>query len=67
MTGASRVLAGWCLLILAACLSAPLMAQDRTVLPGAGTLQRAIDQAGPGDRLLLHDGVYAGNIVMDRP
>ncbi len=60
-------LAGGFLLLLAVCLSAPLMAQDRTVLPGAGTLQRAIDQASPGDHLLLQDGVYAGAITIDRP
>jgi nitrous oxidase accessory protein len=58
---------GFLLLLLSVCLSAPLLAQDRTVLPGAGSLQRAIDQAGPGDRLLLQDGVYAGAVVIDRP
>ncbi|HHH45029.1 MAG TPA: nitrous oxide reductase family maturation protein NosD [Gammaproteobacteria bacterium] len=43
------------------------MAQDRTVSPGAGTLQRAIEAAAPGDRLLLRDGVYAGTVSIDRP
>ncbi len=60
------VLAGW-FLLLSTCLPAPLMAQDRMVAPGAGTLQRAIDQASPGDHLLLRDGVYAGAITIDRP
>jgi nitrous oxidase accessory protein len=64
---ASLTLTNGFLLLLGACLSAPLVAQDRIVLPGAGTLQRAIDQAGPGDRLLLQDGVYAGAVVIDRP
>jgi len=64
---ASRVLAGGFLLLLTACLSIPLMAQDRTVSPGAGTLQRAIDQSSPGDHLLLRNGVYAGAITIDRP
>ncbi len=63
----SVVLTGGFLLLLSVCLSAPLLAQDRTVLPGARSLQRAIDQAGSGDRLLLQDGVYAGAIVIDRP
>lgn len=63
----SVALTGGFLLLLAVCLSAPLLAQDRTVLPGARSLQRAIDQASPGDRLLLQDGVYAGAVVIDRP
>ena len=36
-------------------------------MPGAGTLQHAISQAEPGDRLLLQEGVYVGAIVIDRP
>ena len=63
----SVVLTGGFLLLLAVCLSAPVVALDRTVVPGAGSLQRAIDQAGPGDRLLLQDGVYAGSVIIDRP
>jgi nitrous oxidase accessory protein len=63
----SRALAGRFLLLLAACLCSPLVAQERLVAPGAGSLQQAIDQADPGDRLLLRDGVYTGAIVIDRP
>jgi len=37
------------------------------VAPGAGKLQQAIDQSGPGDRLLLEAGRYAGRIVIDKP
>ena len=43
-----------------------LPAQDRTVTPGTGSLQQAIDQADAGDRLLLQAGVYAGSIIIDR-
>ena len=53
--------------LLMACLCSPLLAEDRVVAPGAGSLQRAIDQAGRGDRLLLQAGVYAGAVVIDRP
>lgn len=60
-------LTGGFLLLLTACLSSPVMAEDRMVVPGAGSLQRAIDQAGAGDRLLLQAGVYAGTVVIDRP
>lgn len=60
-------LAGGCLLLLATCLSAPVCGDDLEVSPGAGTLQRAIGQAAPGDRLLLRAGVYAGTVVIDRP
>ena len=63
----SVVLTGGFLLLLAVCLFSPVMALDRTVVPGVGSLQRAIDQAGPGDRLLLQDGVYAGSVIIDRP
>lgn len=55
------VLLWWCVF-----LSMPLLAQDRLVVPGAGSLQRAIEQATPGDRLLLQEGVYAGSILIDR-
>jgi nitrous oxidase accessory protein NosD len=36
------------------------------VAPGTGTLQAAIDVAGPGATLVLHDGVYAGPVVIDK-
>ena len=55
------VLLWWCVF-----LSLPLLAQDRVVVPGTGSLQRAIDQATPGDRLLLQEGVYTGSILIDR-
>jgi len=60
-------LTGGFLLLLLTCLSPPVSAEDRTVMPGAGTLQHAISQAEPGDRLLLQEGVYVGAIVIDRP
>ena len=62
----SAVLAGGFLLWLCVFLSVPVVAQDRMVAPGAGSLQLAIDQAAAGDRLLLQDGVYTGSIVIDR-
>ena len=55
------VLLWWCVF-----LSMPLLAQNRVVVPGTGSLQRAIDQATPGDRLLLQEGVYTGSILIDR-
>ena len=60
-------LTGGLLLLLTACLSSRVLAEDRVVTPGTGSLQRAIDLAGPGDRLLLQAGVYAGAVVIDRP
>ena len=62
----SAVLAGGFLLWLCVFLSTPVLAQDRVVMPGTGSLQQAIDQADSGDRLLLQDGVYVGSIVIDR-
>lgn len=60
-------LTGGLLLLLTAGLSSRVLAEDRVVTPGTGSLQRAIDLAGPGDRLLLQAGVYAGAVVIDRP
>ncbi len=60
------MLAGGLLLWLCVFLSMPALAQDRPVVPGTGSLQRAIDEATPGDRLWLQDGVYTGSIVIDR-
>ncbi len=54
----------WLLLV---CLATVAGAAERRVAPGDGVLQQAIAQAGPGDRLLLQDGVYAGRIVIDKP
>ncbi len=59
---ASLTLTGGLLLLLGTCLSAPVMAQDRVVVPGMGSLQ----QADAGDRLLLQAGVYAGSIIIGR-
>lgn len=63
----SAVLAGGFLLLFTAYLPLSLQAQDRTVAPGNGSLQQAIEQAAGGDRLLLQTGVYAGPIIIDRP
>ncbi len=60
------MLTGGFLLWLCVFLSVPVLAQDRMVAPGTGSLQQAIEQAGSGDRLLLQDGVYTGSIVIDR-
>lgn len=59
---------GGFLLVLAA-LFPPLnsCAGERAVTPGAGSLQRAIEQAAPGDRLELEAGVYEGAVLIDRP
>ena len=59
-------LTGGFLLLLITFLCSPLLAEDRMVLPGTGSLQQAIDQSSPGDRLMLQDGVYSGTIVIDR-
>jgi len=58
---------GGLLLILAACLFSPARAGEQAVSPGPGSLQRAIEEATPGDRLWLRPGVYAGAVVIDRP
>ena len=58
---------GGLLLILTACLFSPARAGEQAVSPGAGSLQRAIEEAAPGDRLWLRPGVYAGAVVIDRP
>jgi len=60
------MLTGGFLLWLCVFLSVPVLAQDRMVAPGTGSLQQAIEQAGSGDRLLLQDGMYTGSIVIDR-
>lgn len=57
----SAVLAGGFLLCLLF-LSFPLLASERLVAPGNGTLQAAIDAAQPGDALLLVSGTYTGSI-----
>lgn len=36
-------------------------------VPAGADLQAAVDAAGPGDTLELSSGIYAGNIVIDKP
>ncbi len=47
-------------------LSAPALAA-RTIGPGDGPLQHIIDSAEPGSELLLTPGIYAGNLLIDKP
>jgi len=47
-------------------VSFPAAARDWRVEPGIGTLQRAIDAAQAGDRLLLTAGIYTGSVNIDR-
>ncbi len=45
----------------------PLVAAEREVAPGEGSLAQAVAEAAPGDVLKLVDGVYKGPVVIDRP
>jgi len=47
-------------------VATPLLAAEREVLPGAGTLAAAIADASPGDVLRLTGGAYLGPVVIDR-
>ncbi len=55
------------LALILALLAAPVLAEDRPVAPGAGTLATAIAGANPGDVLLLSGGAYLGPVTIDRP
>ncbi len=57
---------GGLLLLAALCLPLPLIAADRPVRPGTGSLQQAVNEAGDGDRLLLEDGIYTGPVNVNR-
>jgi len=48
------------------CCSLAVHAETRVIEPG-DPLQAAIDQASPGDSLILQAGVHPGPIVIDRP
>jgi len=52
----------FCILLV----SFPAAAREWRVAPGNGTLQRAIDSAQAGDRLLLTAGTYTGSVNIDR-
>lgn len=47
-------------------LHTPLLAEERHVMPGDGTLAAAIAGADPGDVLVLSGGAYLGPVVIDR-
>jgi nitrous oxidase accessory protein len=46
---------------------APAFAADIDLSPGGQSLAEAVAQATPGDRLLLAPGIYAGQVVVDKP
>ena len=58
-------LAAVLLLVLFSCTFITI-ADEISVLPGNGTLQKAIDSASHGDTLILSKGVYAGSVEIDR-
>ena len=61
----TRIILG--LLALAACLSAPAArSAEIAVPPGDGTLAAAIAAADPGDTLVLRDGTFTGDAVVDK-
>ena len=55
--------------LVAALAAAPAaQAKKHEVKPGRGTLQKAIDDARPGDRLQLQrKGAYRGGVVIEKP
>ncbi len=53
--------------LLGLLLATPLVAAERPVAPGAGSLAAAIAGASPGDVLTLADGTYSGSVSIDRP
>ncbi len=54
-------------LLIGFLLASPLLAAERAVAPGAGSLAAAIAGAQPGDVLVLSDGAYDGPVTIDRP
>lgn len=54
-------------LLIGFLLASPLLAAERAVVPGAGSLAAAIAGAQPGDMLVLTDGAYDGPVTIDRP
>ncbi len=50
------------LLLCVMLFSSPTTATEWRVEPGVGTLQSAIDNAGPGDTLKLSAGIYTGSV-----
>ncbi|KQX48171.1 MULTISPECIES: nitrous oxide reductase family maturation protein NosD [unclassified Ensifer] len=54
-------------LLIGFLLASPLLAAERAVMPGAGSLAAAIAGAQPGDVLVLTDGAYDGPVSIDRP
>lgn len=54
-------------LLIGFLLASPLLAAERAVVPGAGSLAAAIAGAEPGDVLVLTDGAYDGPVTIDRP
>lgn len=55
-----------CFLLIGLLLAPPLLAAEREIVPGRGTLASAIAAAQPGDVLKLSDGAYEGPVVIDR-
>ena len=60
---AKHLLTAACVLALAA---APASADTIKVRPGANALQKAIDKAKPGDRLLVKRGRYREDVTVDK-
>lgn len=50
-----------------ALLSVSALAAEVAVKPGEGALLRAIENAAPGDRLMLAPGTYTGGFVISKP
>lgn len=55
------------ILVLSLSTALPLWAAEVQVLPGTGSLAKAIAGASPGDVLKLEPGRYEGRVVIDRP
>lgn len=55
------------ILVVSLLFALPVLAEERHVTPGQGTLANAIAGATPGDVLILSAGRYLGPVVIDRP